>query len=197
MIEIVHTGPLAFFRKQAEKEAKREVLKKGERIGQLIGLVGIIIVIIFFAYHLNKPTGFFTSAFGTFDAILFFGVNIFGIVPQIIRFVTNRRTPARPFDIINSVLFLIVLIYFLAKFPFDFSHVAEPLPLSLEFLLSWLSNQIASALMVLGVIGLLIALPIQTTQYYFIKNVPIATAEPAEKAPEPTPAEPEEETKAD
>jgi cytochrome bd-type quinol oxidase subunit 2 len=187
---------MGWFEKQAEKEAKKDTLKRSDRFGQAIGIVGCVIVIGFFAYHLITPTGFFTSAFGAFDAALFFGINVFGIFPQIIRLVTSRKTPARPFDIINSMLLFVALIYFVAKFPFDFSHFADPLPASLEFLLNWVSNGLASALMVLGIIGMLFALPYQTLLYTAIRKLPPGTKNQSPDSTQvPKPEEVSEEAK--
>jgi hypothetical protein len=190
MVEAIFSRAMSWFEKQAEKEAKNDTLKKFDRLGQILGIVGVVICIIFFGYHLTKPTGFFTPAFGTFDAALFFGINLFGIIPQIIRLVMNRKIPARPFDIINSMLLFVAMIYFVAKFPFDFSHFADPLPMSLESLLSWVSNGLVSALMVLGIIGMLFALPYQTLLYMTIRELP---PEAKEQPPGNTqPAKPEE-----
>lgn len=175
MVETLISRAKGWFEKQAEKEAKKDILNKSGRFGQIVGIVGIVIVIAFFAYHLTKSTGFFTPAFGDFDAVLFLGINIFGIFPQAIRLVINRKTPARPFDIINSTLLFVAMIYFIAKFPFDFSHFADPLPSSLEFLISWVSNGLASALMMLGIIGMLFALPYQTLLYMAIRKLPPET----------------------
>ena len=189
-MEAIFSRAMSWFEKQAEKEAKNDTLKKFDRLGQILGIVGVVICIIFFGYHLTKPTGFFTPAFGTFDAALFFGINLFGIIPQIIRLVMNRKIPARPFDIINSMLLFVAMIYFVAKFPFDFSHFADPLPMSLESLLSWVSNGLVSALMVLGIIGMLFALPYQTLLYMTIRELP---PEAKEQPPGNTqPAKPEE-----
>ena len=175
MAEAVISRAMGWFKKQAEKEATKDDLKNSDRFGQIIGIIGITVIIVFFAYHLTKLTGFFTPNFGAFDVALFFGINIFGIFPQVIRIVTNRKTPSRPFDIINSTLLFVALIYFVAKFPFDFSHFAVPLPASLEFLLSWVSNSLASALMVLGILGMLFALPYQTLLYLAIRKLPPET----------------------
>jgi hypothetical protein len=172
MAEAVISSVTRWFENQAEKETKKDALKMSDRFGQIIGIVGVVIVIIFFGYHLTKSTGFFTPAFGTFDAALFFGINIFGIFPQIVRLVMNRKNPARPFDIINSALLFVAMIYFVTKFPFDFSHFADPLPASMEFLINWVSNGLASALMVLGILGMLFALPYQTLLYIAIRKLP-------------------------
>lgn len=190
MAEIIINSPTDWFEKQAKKEAMRDALKRLDRFGQIIGIAGVLICIVFFGLHLSMSTGFFTTAFGALDTALFFGISIFGIVPQVIRLIKGRKTPARPFDIFNSALILVALIYFLATFPFDFSHLADPLPASLEFLLNWISNGLASAVMVLGIIGMLIALPYQTLLYNSIRELP---PEVKEQPPDDAqPAKPEE-----
>jgi cytochrome bd-type quinol oxidase subunit 2 len=171
MVEMTFPDIDSWFGKQARKEVKKDVLKRSDRIGQVIGIVGVPIVIIFFYFHLTSSSGFFTSTFGAFDAALFFGINAIGIVPAVIRLVKGRKSPARFFDIINTALMLITMVYFLSKFPFDFSHLADPLPASWEFLLNWISNGLANALMVLGILGMLFALPYQTLLYMAIRKL--------------------------
>lgn len=196
MVEIIINSPKDWFEKQARKEAKKDTLKRSDRFGQIIGIVGVLICIVFFGLHLSKSTGFFTTAFGAFDTALFFGISIFGIVPQVIRLVKGRKTPARPFDIFNSALILVALIYFLATFPFNFSHLADPLPISLEFLLNWISNGLVSALMVLGIIGMLFALPYQTLLYMAIQKLPPETkSQSPDSTQAPKPEEVKEEAK--
>ena len=196
MAEAVIPRAMGWFKKQAEKEAKKDNLKNSDRFGQIIGIIGITVIIVFFVYHLTKSTGFFTPTFGGFDTALFFGINFFGIFPQVIRLVTNRKTPSRPFDIINSVLLFVALIYFVAKFPFDFSYFADPLPRSLEFLLSWISNGLASVLMVLGIIGMLFALPYQTLLFIAIRKLPPETkSQPPDGVQASKPEEVSEEAK--
>lgn len=185
MAEDVAKSQNNWFDALIEKSAKSDVLKKSDRFGQVAGIIGVVIVSIFFAYHLALPTGFFTSSFGAIGAFFFFVPAIYGMVPQFIRLYTGRKSLARQFDIFGMTLVLIAVIYFLATFPFDFSHLADPLPRSIEWILSWISDDLVKALMVLGVIGMLVAIPIQTIIWKYAKNIP---AEPTQKAEEPPPA---------
>ncbi|MDD1769834.1 MAG: hypothetical protein LUO79_01995, partial [Methanomassiliicoccales archaeon] len=67
-----------WFDAHAEKEAKRDRIRMGERISNLIGLALTIVVLWFFGAQLTSNTGFFTSAFGTGDQILFFAWIVVG-----------------------------------------------------------------------------------------------------------------------
>ena len=117
MVELTFPNIDNWFGKQARKEIRKDVLKRADRFGQVIGIIGVLIVIIFFYFHLTSSSGFFKSTFDTFDAALFFGINAIGIVPQFIRLVKGRKNPARFFDIINTALLLVAMVYFLSKFP--------------------------------------------------------------------------------
>lgn len=160
-----------WFKNQAEKELRNDAFKRSDYLATIIGIVAGVGILAFFAYHLMKPTGFFTSAFGSSGALLFFSVALFGFIPQVVRLITRRKTPAKLFELASSMLVLIALIYFLATFPFDFQRFATPLPQSIEFLLSWVSNGVATVLMILGVIGLCFAIPIQLLQWVHIRRI--------------------------
>jgi len=176
-----------------DKSAKNDKLKRSDRYGQIIGIACVVLMSIFFAYHLTRPTGFFTGDFGALGATLFFGAVVFGILPQAIRFITGRKNPARLFDIVGSVITLIAMIYFLSTFPFDFSHFADPLPASLEGILNWVSNDLAKGLLTLGIIGMLIATPIQVLILIRVREIgsmPDQKVVENPPAPEEAPKEP-------
>ncbi len=141
-----------WFNTVAEKEAKRDRIKTGERIGNLIGIVLTIVVLWFFGDQLTSNTGFFTSAFGTGDQILFFAWIIVGVLPPLGRLIIGRKNAIRPVDIFMSAFFIVVSVYFLATFPFDFTHIADVLPSSLQGLLSWITNDFVKGLFVLGIV---------------------------------------------
>lgn len=181
-----------WFQKQAEKEAKRDILKRPDRYGNLVGIVCIIIVLIFFAVHLNSQTGFFTSDFGAVSAFLFFGSTAWGIIPSAIRFVTGRKNPSKLPDIVGSLLVLIAILYFLASFQFDLSHLADPLPGFLKWAVQWITADFVKAVMVLGTIVLIFVIPYQMISNWYLKceleYLEIAAAKatpPAENKEEP------------
>ncbi len=142
-----------WFKEQVEKEVKKDSLPSSERFGQLIGVVATLIVIAFFAIHQTRPTGFFTDDFRALEAALLYTVLVFGLFPMLARFITGRRNEARLLDAIDMVIFLVAGLYLLIVFPFDFSHFAEPLPRSLEFLLDWISATLAKWVIGIGIVA--------------------------------------------
>jgi hypothetical protein len=55
-----------------EKEAKRDYIPKGARAGEGAGIIGTVLVALFFYAHQAWNTGFFTPAFGGFESCMFF-----------------------------------------------------------------------------------------------------------------------------
>jgi cytochrome bd-type quinol oxidase subunit 2 len=138
----------------ADKEVKRDRLGSKERIGELVSIVGCFIVLLFFVIHDTRPTGFFTEEFGTVAAVLLYSMLAIGFLPIVTRLITGRRNhPARLFESAVMAVFFIGQLYFLAVFPFDMSHFADPFPDSLEFLIDWISPTIAKILLAIGVVG--------------------------------------------
>jgi peptidoglycan biosynthesis protein MviN/MurJ (putative lipid II flippase) len=145
--------PLAWLNEQANKEARTDKLPFSERMGQLVGIAGFIVVVLFIAIHQTRPTGFFTDDDGSTAAAVIYIMFAFGIVPLLVRFCLGRKNAARPFELVSFVPFLVGQLYLLAAFPFDFAHFADPLPRSLEFLLDWVSPSFAKLILVIGIIG--------------------------------------------
>ena len=139
--------------KQAKKEAKTDVMSTSQRTGQIATAIGPLIGLLFFAAHQMWSTGFFTSKFDSLEALLFYSLIIIGILNAIIRGIIGRKNTLRPFEIGWITYMIIAFIYLLAVFPFDFSHLADVLPSILQFLLAWISNEIAKALVIIAIIG--------------------------------------------
>ena len=136
-----------------KKEARTDRLKQGERAGQLIGVVFGVIMVIFLLLHWAQDTGFYTSEFDEIDATVLFAPILFGMVPELFRFMVGRKNLSRPLDVIVSLLFVFSAVYFLNDFQFNMEAFSQPLPGSLRFILDWISEDIAKVLLVIGVIG--------------------------------------------
>ena len=154
-----------WFQREAEKEAKKDVLKKSDRFGNLVGIILGIVVLLFFVSHLTSQTGFFTPSFGTVSAIIFFAATAWALIASGLRLVTGRRSPSKLADIIGSFLVMISVIYFLSSWQFDFAHVADPLPGFLKWGLEWMTNEFAMNMMVLVGIVLVFVIPFQIVSY--------------------------------
>jgi len=155
---------------QVEKEASRDVLGFGERIGELLGLVISAVFLAFIAIHQTRPTGLFTGDSVATDAALIYFVVVLGMVPTALRFLLGRRNPARPFEAIGMGAFLVVGLYFLITFPFDMSRFAQPLPRSLEFLIDWVPESLAKALLVIGVVACVFFAPFTYRMHVSVKR---------------------------
>jgi hypothetical protein len=142
-----------WFVSQAEKEMKRDRIPNSERFGQVVAIAGTVIVLAFFVIHQTRPTGFFTNEFGTGDSALLYVMILVGLVPALIRLLLGTRNAARPADALSLALFFVGGLYFLLTWPFDFAYFADPLPHSLEFLIDWISADLAKVLMGIGVVA--------------------------------------------
>jgi hypothetical protein len=142
-----------WFVRHVEAEAKKDTLAYSDRVGNVAAVVVTILVTLYFIAHQTWATGFFTSTFGILEALLFYGVLIYQVVPSILKALFGRKNLARFFEIPGAVLGTVVLAWFFVVFPFDFAYFADVLPSFLRFLLQWISNDIIRVLMVLGLIA--------------------------------------------
>jgi hypothetical protein len=145
-----------WFARRAEAEAKKDIISFSERVGNIVGVVIGLLFVLYFVALQTGLTGFFTSEFGTLEALLFYGSIIFGIVTAAFRGLFGRKNLARLFDIFEAVFAAVAITWLFVIFPFDFGHLADLLPDFLRFLLLWISNDVARVLMILGIIVTLI-----------------------------------------
>lgn len=171
-----------WFSEQVEREASREVLGVGDRIGEVLSIAATIGFIAFIAIHQTRPTGFFTDEASTFDIALIYLALIIGMVPPAARFLTGHRNFARPLEALGMVVFIAVALYLLLVFPFDISRFAQPLPRSLEFLLDWVPESLAKWVMGVGVAASAFFAPFTFQLYVSVKRrlSEDASGEPAE-----------------
>ena len=161
---------LRWIEKQAEREAKRDRMKTSDRIGNLVSVIVSIVITIFFYGNYSGNTGLFTSSFTNADAALFFGAAIFGMAPAAARFLIGRRNPTRLLDALTAAFFLIVVVWFLATYPFDMSHLADLLPNGWHGLLSWVSDNFVKALMVIGIVASVFIIPYTILLYQAVRR---------------------------
>ncbi len=136
-----------------EKAARKDIMTPSERGGEVGGILVMLLVTAFFAYHQVAGTGFFTPRFGPLEMTLLYGGGVMGVLTSVTRAAIGRRNALRPLEMAGMVLWIAASLWFLTIFPFNFSHLADALPGSLHFLLSWISDDIAKALLVIGSVG--------------------------------------------
>jgi hypothetical protein len=155
----------------AEKEARRDHLKLSERGGELIGVTTIVLVALFFYAHQAWSTGFFTSSFGSAEAFFLYGSILTGTAGPLARFVTGRRNISRLPELAASVFWIAGSAWLLVAFPFNFAHFADVVPEFLRFLVSWITNDIAWALFLLGTLGGIVFAPVNVVLYLRVRRL--------------------------
>jgi hypothetical protein len=156
--------------RHVEAEAKKDAIPYSERAGNIVGVVAILLVVLYFVAHQVWSTGFFTSRFGTIEMLLFFISLMFGIVTSAVRGLFGRKNLARLFDIFEAIFAAVAIAWLFVVFPFDFAYLADVLPSFLRFLLQWISNDIAKVLMVLGIIVTLVMVIYNAIFYVLVRR---------------------------
>lgn len=131
----------------------KNILTLGERFGEIVAIAIILLFATYFVYLEQSSTGFMTSRFGTVEAILFYGSFAVAIMASASRSVLGRRDRARPFEFVSNVFTAIAAVWLLEVFPFNFAHIADPLPSALEILFSWNPNTFGWVVMLLIALG--------------------------------------------
>lgn len=128
--------------RSAPVRRNRNLLSIPDRIGEIVGIFFMLLIAAFFVYHQTTSTGFMTVRFGFTATLLFYGSFALSIVTSGARAILGRRDWARPFEFASNVFTFVAALWFLNVFPFDFAHLADPLPIAVRFILSWITNSI-------------------------------------------------------
>jgi hypothetical protein len=140
-----------WFSRQVEQELE-ENYELNERVGSIIIAVFTVLSGLYFVAHQMQSTGFFTTKFGILEILMLYGFLSFWFVTSA-SYSIGRINLSRNVDAFGGCVFATVCIVWLyLVFPFDFTFFADIAPDSLEFLVQWISNNIARVLMVLGFI---------------------------------------------
>ena len=139
----------------------KAIADQGIPYGERVVGVGIVVVsvllLLYFAVHQTRSTGFFTAEFGRWEMFLFYGHLIMWIITASLEGILGQRLLSRLFDTFGGILFAgIATVLLLVAFPFEFEYIADVLPEFLRFLVQWISNDIIRVLMVLGTIMYLV-----------------------------------------
>lgn len=129
-----------WWHRKVVKEADHDLLKMGERIGNIIAMFFIVFVALIFINIQLQNQGFFTSEFDLLAQVLFYGSLLYGVIPSLLRAAIGRRNLGRFADLFGSALFIVAGTYFLITFPFDFALLLNLLPFEVSTDASWLNN---------------------------------------------------------
>ena len=134
------------------KQTDKEVLTLSQRGGEIMSVAVTLLVFGFFASHQVAHTGFYTARFGAMAMVCVYGPILLSFAAPIVRAVTGRRNPARPFEVVANGFLAIAALWLLLVFPFNFAHLADVLPAAIRFVLAWISNDIGKVVMILQII---------------------------------------------
>ena len=157
-------------KKWVEKQALKDNMTNSQRGGEIVGIIAIGLIALFFYAHQTEATGFFTSSFGGIEALLLYGAILIGTAGPISRFLTGKRNKSRIPELTASVVWIVASAWFLwVVFPFNFAHFADVVPDFLRFLVSWITNDIARILLAIGMVGGIISVGINTVLYVKVR----------------------------
>lgn len=136
----------------SSESTDREVLSPAARIGDTAIILAMLGLLAFLLIHQLRGTGFFTTEFGPFEMFCLYGPILVQFAAPVIRVVTGRRNPARPYEAATNLFLMVGSLWLLIRFPFDFSHLADVLPEGLQFLLAWVTDLLGGIALALQVI---------------------------------------------
>ena len=140
-------------------------MRPSKRGGEIAAVIGIILVTLFFYAHQTSSTGFFTSAFGSTEAFFLYGSILTGMAGPIARLATGRRNISRLPELAGSAFWILGSVWMFNAFPFNFTHFADVIPEFLQFLVKWITNDIARVLFVFAIVGGVVFIAINTRLY--------------------------------
>jgi hypothetical protein len=156
----------------AEKKALEDTMSNSQRGGEIVAVIVIVLVALFFYAHQTEETGFFTSSFGATEAFLLYGAILIGTAGPIARFLTGKRNKSRTAELVASIFWIVASVWFLmVVFPFDFAHFADIVPDFLQFLISWITNDVARVLISIGLVGGAVSVAVNTVLYIKVRTL--------------------------
>jgi hypothetical protein len=139
------------------KFGKRENLNIVERGLELFIIAAMLLLYAFLRIHEAQDTGFFTEAFGPREALALYAPILLSLAAPSARALTGRRNLGRPFEVLANLGLAVGSLWLFTHFPFDFSHLGDPLPAFMRWPIAWFSDWFArivlAAQVVFGLIG--------------------------------------------
>ena len=134
------------------KKISNEFLTPLQRLIEFITIAGMLLLIGFLAYHQIADTGFFTDRFGSIEMASLYAPALLSLAAPLTRALSGHRNSARPFEAATNLFLAAGSLWLLSVFPFNYAHLADPLPDAIQFVLSWVTNDIAKLFFILQVI---------------------------------------------
>lgn len=143
--------------KRAKKEAEKEIPNSEKVSGVGFFLISIF-MLLFLVAHEVWETGFYTDEFGLLERVALYGFWTMWIITAGLDSVLGMRLESRLFDSCGGIIFAaLTSLLLLLVFPFDFEFFAQPLPDNIEWLLSWIGDDIGRGIVFISFIFHLVA----------------------------------------
>jgi hypothetical protein len=142
----------------------------GRIIGWTISVILTLCAFGFYYAHQTWSTGFFTTGFSSGLAILLYVSVLYLIVNATAKLVTGRQSTLALIELVGALLTGIATVCLFVVFPFNFAHVGDVLPNQLQFLLSWVTNDIGRILYGVAVLGSVIAILVDSAKLMTARN---------------------------
>ena len=123
-----------------------------------------ILVLGFYMAHYFWSTGFFTNGFTPLLAGIFFASVLSTIATASTKAMTPRKDIVALVEFVGAGLLALAAYWFYQAFPLDFTHVADVVPAQLQFLLTWITNDIGRIIVTLALIASIIALAVDAVR---------------------------------
>jgi hypothetical protein len=119
----------------------------------------------FLAAHQVWATGFFLPSFGLVEQVLLYSSILFSALATANILILNiREDKSIMLQMVGAVLWMVTTIWLYMIFPFNFSHFADVMPTSIQFLVTWLTDDIARIIWILMIIGTTVFIPVLALQ---------------------------------
>jgi len=143
----------------SEEKKVEKVMTPARRWSGMYTVILMTLLLIFFAIHQQKQTGFFTHAFQTPEMVALYLPILVSMAAPILRVIQGRYDPARLVEGFSDLSLAIGSLWLLSSFPFNFAHLADVFPVSMHFAFAWLNNNVGRFILLLQiVIGFISAL---------------------------------------
>ncbi len=153
-------------------------LSPGQRRAGLYSAFLMLVLLGYFLYLQWTNSEFFTDEFKWPEMLALYVPILLSMAPPIQRYFTGRRESSHLLEAVADFSLAIGSLVLWIVFPFDFSHLADPLPANVQFLVSWINDNIARIILLLQVIIGGLSGIAQLRDYYRVKRKATTPAEP-------------------
>ncbi len=163
-------GGEGWFSRVARARASDDMLRVSQRAGEIIGVVVTLIVFVFLYENQLRGVAFFTQSFGAEEQFFFYAPLFAGVLLSLARATYGHRNGVRPFDSLNALFLAVAAFWLLSVFPFDFTHLGDMFPTSIQFLFGWLNNDIGRVLFAFAGVVSLVNCAYTSILFAYVRN---------------------------